>query len=83
LDYKKELVLLERRVQKVIEAVEVLAKDVNNISAAVGVIGGGKGYRNYEFIPGFNSVDKMVRQINSNMGQIKEGMSGEERTIIE
>ena len=83
MDYKKELVLLERRVQKVIEAVEVLAKDVNNISAAVGVIGGGKGYRNYEFIPGFNSVDKMVRQINSNMGQIKEGMSGEERTIIE
>lgn len=82
MDYRKELVLLERRIHKVLESVEVLAKDVNDISAAVGVIGGGKGYRNYEFIPGFNSVDKMVRQINSDMGLIKEEMSGEERIII-
>ena len=82
MDYKKELVLLERRVHKMVKAVGVLANDVNDISAAVGVIGGGEGYRNYEFIPGFNSVDKMVRQINSDMGLIKEEMSGEERIII-
>ena len=82
MDYKEELVLLEGRIHKMLNAVEMLAKDVSHISAAISVIGGGEGYSKHKFIPGFDSVDKMVKEIHSDMTLIKEDLGGEKRIII-
>ncbi len=82
MDYKKELILLEERVHKIIEAVDVLAKDMQDIALAIEVIGGGEKYKNNKFIPGYDDVGKMRKEIYSHMRLIKENVGSERRRIF-